>query len=164
MDKKQLLAVLENFGEAEAIAEVIHASLPLREPLPGKRLSKRATVFADVGSNAFTIEVEVGFYPDGRPGEVFIQVGKAGTMVRDMFDGFAIVLSIALQHGIPLSAYPVRGRGNELTGDGNALMDMIFEALEGLCITQSPITSPTESASSTPSTELPSASESPSKP
>jgi hypothetical protein len=159
MDKTQLIAVLSSFGEAEAIAEVIHASLPLREPLPSKRRTERKTVLV----NEIVVEVEVGFYPDDRPGEVFLKASKYGTMIRDIYDGLAITLSIALQHGIPLSSFPVRGRGNELTGEGNELLDTIFETVEELCTTPKPTTSPTASASSTSSTELPSTSESPSQ-
>lgn len=129
MDKKQLIQVLSTFGEADAIAEVIHASLPLREPLPSKRRLERKKVVID----GIAVYVEVGFYEDGRPAEVFLKASKYGTAIRDMFDALAITISVSLQHGIPLSAYPVRGRGNELTGEGNLLVDTIFAAVEELC-------------------------------
>lgn len=150
MDKASLINVLSTFGEAEAIAEVIHASLPLREPLPNKRHTEREKVTV----HGITVYVEVGFYEDGRPGEVFLKAAKYGTNIRDMFDGLAIVLSVALQHGIPLSAFPVRGKGNHLTGEGNDLLESIFKTVEVLC---TPTTTSDQSPSSTGSTTLPSA-------
>ena len=43
--------------------------------------------------------VTVGFYPDGTPGEVFIDGGKAGQDVQSTARDAAVVLSLALQHG-----------------------------------------------------------------
>ena len=144
MDKQQLIAVLGQFGEADAIAEVIHAVLPLREPLPDQRRTERKKITL----GELSLYIEVGFYSDNRPGEVFIKCGKAGTMARDLFDALAVTLSISLQHGVALSAYPLKGRGNEMTGEGNALMDEIFTTLEELCVPL-PSTSSTEPTPST---------------
>jgi len=161
MDKKQLNSILSQFGEAEAISHVLADSLPLREPLPPRRRTERKKV--KVGS--FAVYVEVGFYEDGRPGEVFLKAAKYGTMIRDVFDALAITLSVSLQHGVPLSAYPLRGKGNELTGEGNALIDAIISTVEELCSPErkpctpatSAITSSEPSDSSTASTTPPSA-------
>ena len=46
--------------------------------------------------------VNTGEYPDGSLGEVFITLDKEGSFVRGVLDGFSLLLSIALQHGIPL--------------------------------------------------------------
>jgi len=46
--------------------------------------------------------VTTGEYEDGTLGEVFIQPDKEGSLLRGMADGFGIMLSLALQHGIPL--------------------------------------------------------------
>lgn len=43
--------------------------------------------------------VQVGFYPCGCPGELFIRCGHEGDLVRGLLDGFATMFSIALQHG-----------------------------------------------------------------
>jgi hypothetical protein len=164
MDKSALIAILGQFGEAEAIAEVIHDCLPLRDPLPFKRRTERKTVTVSLGTDGnMAVDVEVGFYEDGSPGEVFLKSGKEGTAIRDLFDGIAIMLSVSMQHGVPISAFPVRGRGNELTGEGNELLDSIFEAVEELCTTPKPTTSQTASVSSCSSTEHPSASDPPSQ-
>jgi len=41
-------------------------------------------------------------YPDGRPGEVFLKLGKPGSTISGLIDGFTQLMSIALQYGIPL--------------------------------------------------------------
>lgn len=60
------------------------------------------------GSETFEIEfggfnrihtATVGFYEDGRPGEVFINSGKSGEQVEAIARDGAVLLSIALQHG-----------------------------------------------------------------
>lgn len=148
MDKATLIAVLGQFGEADAIAEVIHDVLPLRETLPNKRRTEREKIDFDLGNDGvMRVYVEVGFYDDGRPGEVFLKAGKQGTMVRDMFDALATVLSVAMQHGVPLKAFPIKGRDNELTGEGNHLIDTLITKVEELCVPTS-----TSSGASTSST------------
>lgn len=129
MNKQQFISVLSQFGDEDAIASVVESSLPLRETLPARRATVRKKII--IGQHA--VYVEVGFYEDGRPGEVFLQTSKFGTDMRDLFSSLATVISIGLQHGVPLSAYPLKGRGNDLTGEGNALLDSVFTALEDIC-------------------------------
>jgi hypothetical protein len=50
------------------------------------------------------IQVSVGFFADGRPAEVFITGAKAGSEVQAMGRDTAIIISMALQHGVPLEA------------------------------------------------------------
>jgi ribonucleoside-diphosphate reductase alpha chain len=45
----------------------------------------------------------VGLYPDGRPGELFVDVAKAGTALRAWAGVAAKLLSLMLQYGVPLS-------------------------------------------------------------
>jgi ribonucleoside-diphosphate reductase alpha chain len=42
-----------------------------------------------------------GEYPDGRLGEVFVNVSKQGSTMGGVLDAFSIVFSIALQYGVP---------------------------------------------------------------
>jgi ribonucleoside-diphosphate reductase alpha chain len=44
--------------------------------------------------------VSFGLYPDGRPGEVFVDMSKVGTALRGWSSGVAMLVSIMLQHGI----------------------------------------------------------------
>ena len=46
--------------------------------------------------------ITVGLYPDGEPGELFITMAKEGSTVSGLVDSFALAVSIALQHGVPL--------------------------------------------------------------
>jgi len=41
-------------------------------------------------------------YPDGSLGEVFLKLGKTGSTVGGLIDGFTQLLSLALQYGVPL--------------------------------------------------------------
>lgn len=50
--------------------------------------------------NGLEVTITTGEYEDGRLGEIFITVGKEGGPWR-AYDGMAIVMSIALQYGIP---------------------------------------------------------------
>lgn len=66
-------------------------------------------------THKFTIQMEnggkldgyltVGFYGDGSPGEIFIHVSKIGSTEQGLLDNLALAVSIALQHGVPLSTF-----------------------------------------------------------
>lgn len=47
--------------------------------------------------------ITVGMYENGDPGEIFIKVTKQGSTISGLVDALSIMMSIALQHGIPLS-------------------------------------------------------------
>lgn len=44
----------------------------------------------------------VGKFEDGAPGEVFIQMAKAGSTVNGLMDTLGTLLSLCLQYGVPL--------------------------------------------------------------
>lgn len=44
--------------------------------------------------------VTVSLYPDGRPGECFIVMQKEGSTIGGLMDAIAILISVALQHGV----------------------------------------------------------------
>jgi len=44
----------------------------------------------------------VGLYPDGQPGEIFVQMSKEGSTIGGLMDTVATLTSIALQYGVPL--------------------------------------------------------------
>ena len=67
----------------------------IRRPLPQRRASE--TFDLRFWNQSFT--VTVGFYPDGTPGEVFIDGGKTGQDIQSTARDAAVVLSLALQHG-----------------------------------------------------------------
>src|SRR5690349_9332898 len=49
--------------------------------------------------------ITVGLYRDGSPGELFITMAKEGSTVSGLMDSFALAVSIALQHGVPLKLF-----------------------------------------------------------
>ena len=70
----------------------------MRRILPQRRASE--TFDLRFWNQNFT--VSVGFYPDGTPGEVFIDGGKSGADLAQIARDAAVVTSLALQHGVPL--------------------------------------------------------------
>jgi hypothetical protein len=50
-----------------------------------------------------SFSVTIGFYPDGTPGEVFIDGGKTGQDIQSTARDAAVVISLALQHGVPVA-------------------------------------------------------------
>ena len=46
--------------------------------------------------------INVGLYPDGRPGELFITMAKEGSTIGGLMDCFGTAISMSLQYGVPL--------------------------------------------------------------
>jgi hypothetical protein len=72
----------------------------MRRTLPQRRAAE--TVNLRFWNQSFSITI--GFYPDGTPGEVFIDGGKTGQDVQSTARDAAVVMSLALQHGTPIEA------------------------------------------------------------
>ena len=72
----------------------------MRRTLPQRRAAE--TFDLRFWNQSFT--VTIGFYADGTPGEVFIDGGKTGQDIQSTARDAAVVLSLALQHGIPIEA------------------------------------------------------------
>ena len=73
----------------------------MREPLPNWRYCE--TFEIEFGGLSKPHTVTVGYYPDGRIGEVFINSNSTGTLTEAIARDGAIVLSLALQSGIELT-------------------------------------------------------------
>jgi len=84
--------------------------------------------------------ITVGLYPSGEPGELFITMAKEGSTVSGLMDSFALAVSIALQHGVPLKLFcekfahtrfePSGWSGNPDIGFAKSIMDYIFRWLQ----------------------------------
>ncbi len=84
--------------------------------------------------------ITVGLYPNGDPGELFITMAKEGSTVSGLMDSFALAVSIALQHGVPLKLFcekfahtrfePSGWSGNPDLGYAKSIMDYIFRWLQ----------------------------------
>jgi ribonucleoside-diphosphate reductase alpha chain len=73
---------------------------PRRERLPDTRRSLTHK-FSIGGHEGYVI---VGFYEDGRPGELFINMAKEGSTIGGLMDTIGVLTSLALQYGVPLDA------------------------------------------------------------
>lgn len=96
-----------------ALLASAHA-VPVRRKLPVERPSVTRR-FAIGGTDGY---VTVGLYDDGRPGEVFLTVDKAGTTLRGVLDAWAIAMSLALQHGVPLADLVAKHKGTHFEPAG----------------------------------------------
>ncbi len=68
-----------------------------RRRLPNRRQCETRTITVD----GQTFEAMVGFDPeDGQPRELFLSGGKSGSMLNALLGDVAVVVSIALQHGV----------------------------------------------------------------
>lgn len=64
----------------------------------------------------------VGLYSDGTPGEVFLTLRKPGSLERGLAHSLAIMISLLLQNGVPLSKVVSKLKGLQfdpagVTGD-----------------------------------------------
>jgi ribonucleoside-diphosphate reductase alpha chain len=81
--------------------EVLRLRVRGRERLPDERKSVTHK-FSIAGHEGY---LTVGMYPDGRPGEMFIRMAKAGSIVDGLTDAVAIAVSVGLQQGVPVSTF-----------------------------------------------------------
>ena len=92
----------------------------MRKTLPQRRASE--TFDLKFWGQSFT--VTVGFYPDGTPGEVFVDTRKTGGDVEAIARDAAVVISLALQHGTPIAT--IR---RAITRDGNGASSSVLGAV-----------------------------------
>jgi len=70
---------------------------PVRRHLPLTRmaLTHKFEIAGHVGV------ITVGLYPDGRPGELLVNLTKEGGTIGGLMDSFATLTSLSLQYGVP---------------------------------------------------------------
>lgn len=73
-------------------------STPSRRKLPNDRKS----VIHKFNIASHKGYICVGLYDDGSPGEIFITCNKEGSTIGGLLKQIAILISIALQHGVSL--------------------------------------------------------------
>lgn len=71
---------------------------PKRERLPDTRRS----ITHKFKINDQEGYITVGFFDDGRPGEVFVKIAKHGSTISGLVDTIAVLTSMALQYGVPV--------------------------------------------------------------
>ena len=96
----------------------------MRRTLPQRRAAE--TFNLRFWNQSFS--VTIGFYVDGTPGEVFINGCKTGNDIESIARDAGVLLSLALQHGVPPEAirYAVtRGASEEPASILGAVVDSI---------------------------------------
>jgi len=103
-----------------------------RHRLPGERAGITHH-FSIAGHEGY---LTVGFYPNGQPGEIFIRMAKAGSTIAGLMECFGTVVSVSLQHGVPLRVLcgklshtrfePSGWTGNQELGYAKSIMDYLF--------------------------------------
>lgn len=88
----------EAVAEALGIPQAVVRQRAMRERLPDERQAVTHK-FQIAGYEGY---ITVGLYDDGRPGELFVTMSKEGSTVSGLLDGFATMVSLALQYGVPL--------------------------------------------------------------
>ena len=108
-----------------------------RKPMPPERQS----VTKKLKIGFLKGYITVGLHEDGQPGEVFLHLDKAGTIERGLCHTLAVIVSLALQRGVPLAEIVGKLKGvcfepAGVTGDPtvpivNSIVDYVGRYLEG---------------------------------
>lgn len=98
---------------------------PTRRPLSDERIGKtlKFKILVNAGEGELREVggyIHTGEYEDGSLGEIFIKMGKAGES-EAVFDDCATILSIALQHGVPLEVMLDKLRYRKYMPGGNVV-------------------------------------------
>jgi len=123
---------------AKRVGPVARSERPERKRLPDTRRSiTRKLKFTYAESDGSVREARlyavVGFYEDGRPGELFIHMDRVGSLIHGLLDALAVTTSIGLQYGVPLSACVEKWRHTrfEPAGRGaSSVIDLVASWLE----------------------------------
>jgi hypothetical protein len=73
---------------------------PTRQRLPNRRPSETRELDVD----GITFTASVGFGVDGKPAEIFLSGAKDGSGMAAILNDAAVIISLALQHGISAAA------------------------------------------------------------
>ncbi len=91
-------------GTDITVEEDTSDSLPRgkRERLPKRRPNGPQEIIIKSAKGYVKAYLDVGRYPDGRPGEVWLNVAKVGSDLNNCYNAWAMTASKALQYGMPL--------------------------------------------------------------
>jgi len=92
-----------------------------RIPLPPRR-------FSEVVRLNNTTTAQIGYYDDGRPGEVFVDGAKAGSDAEVNAKDAAVVISIALQYGVPVDILR-HSVSRDASGTPQGVVGMVLDKL-----------------------------------
>ncbi len=135
-----LIGTEENDINEEISPKKLHEAILVRGQR--RRLpSKREGFVQEARVGGQKLHLRTGEYPDGRLGEIFIDMYKEGAGYRSLLNCFAIAVSKGLQYGVPLREYvetfaftrfepsgAVLGDGEIL--NATSIFDYVFRSLE----------------------------------
>ena len=100
LDERPHDTIAAEFAELARENESLRRQLevPVRRRLNDTRMSLTHR-FEIAGHKGY---LTVGLFPDGQPGEIFIQMSKEGSTIGGLMDTVATLTSLALQYGVPL--------------------------------------------------------------
>jgi ribonucleoside-diphosphate reductase alpha chain len=108
--KKAQPVATKKEASVKAVDQATETSQPPSQPDTGAppkavrhRLpDERAAITHKFGIGGHEGYITIGMYPNGQPGEIFITMSKEGSTISGLMDGFAMMVSMGLQHGVPL--------------------------------------------------------------
>ena len=98
----------KEFQPLSTTKKEVGAQRPGNPPIHAKRYrlpTKRGGFTQEARIGEHKLYVRTGEYTDGSLGEVFLDMHKQGGALSGMLSSFAIAVSIALQHGVPLERF-----------------------------------------------------------
>jgi len=120
---------------AAAVATPLAAATPQRRRLP----DDRTEIGRKFRVGDYEGYIHVGLFPDGTPGDVFVDIAKEGTTLAGLMNSFMISVSLGLQYGVPLDVFVskfahMRFEPSGLTNDpdirtAKSIVDYIFRWL-----------------------------------
>jgi ribonucleoside-diphosphate reductase alpha chain len=115
--------------QAELVAKPQRRTMPIERAEIGRKFQ--------VGE--YEGYIHVGLFPDGTPGDVFVDIAKEGTTLAGLMNALMISVSLGIQYGVPLDVYVskfshMRFEPAGLTNDpdirvAKSLVDYIFRWL-----------------------------------
>lgn len=98
-----------------------------REELPQRRPCETFTMTFGGQNTMFTITI--GFYPDGRIGEVFIDGAMTGSEMDNITRDAAVLISLGLQHHVPFSTMR-HAISRNLDGSASSIAGAVLDRIE----------------------------------
>ena len=99
----------------------------MRENLPPRRRCE--TFDIQYGGQNTVFAVTLGHYDDGRIGEVFITGAKAGSEMEAIARDGAILLSLALQYGVPITTIQ-HAISREADGKASTIVGAVLDIIQ----------------------------------
>jgi hypothetical protein len=99
--------ITDDSGESDALFSALAAEFPDADR---ERLAQTIRRVMVKPPTKMKFYVTAGSYADGTLGEIFIRADRAGSFISGALDMTAMVMSIALQHGVPLAAITAKMR------------------------------------------------------